>query len=80
MKKVRVPKQVIKKQVARSRCSGIPTGRKYQGKYVATSSFNSKAVIASGKDPLSVIKRASAKGHEDAVIAFIPDSKTYYIF
>ncbi len=61
-------------------CDSIPNNKKYQGKFVATASFTSKKVVASGRNPETVRERAVGKGYTSPVVVFIPDRKMYYIF
>lgn len=60
--------------------SFIPTGKKYQGKYVATESFNTRKVIASGKDPVVVRQKAIDSGVESPVVMYIPKATMFYVF
>jgi hypothetical protein len=54
--------------------------KQYQGKYVATASFNQSKVIASGKDPMKVRKQAVDSGAKSPVVVFVPKSTMFYIF
>lgn len=45
--------------------------KEFGGKYVATKSFDSNEVIASGKDPSKVLKEATKQGIDDPVINYI---------
>ncbi|MBN2522234.1 MAG: hypothetical protein JXB24_03120 [Bacteroidales bacterium] len=45
--------------------------KKFGGKYIATESFTSNKVIASGKDPAKVYKDATKKGVQEPVINYI---------
>jgi hypothetical protein len=58
----------------------VPTGKKYEGKYVATKSFNTRKVIASGKDPIKVRQKAVDSGAKSPVVMYIPTSTMFYIF
>lgn len=58
----------------------IPTSKKYQGKYVATATFNERKVLSSGKDPVQVRQKAIDKGVKSPVIVYIPEPTTVYIF
>ena len=58
----------------------ITSDTNYAGKYVATASFNTTKVIASGKDPKGVISRANKKGCESPVVFFVPDKNTLHIY
>jgi hypothetical protein len=46
--------------------------KKYGGKYIATKSFSSHKIIASGKDIVRVYEEAVKSGAKDPVIDFIP--------
>ncbi len=54
--------------------------KEYGGKYVATESFSSSEVIASGKNPSKVIKEATEKGVEEPVINYIPKEGVICIY
>lgn len=58
----------------------INDGKKYAGKFVATSSFNDKKVVASGKNPCDVRKQAIDKGHTSPVVFFVPSKNTIHIY
>ncbi len=45
--------------------------KKYGGKYIATASFESDEIIASGKDPSKVYEEAKEKGISEPVINYI---------
>jgi hypothetical protein len=64
---------------ANNSCS-VPRGEKYQGKYVATKSFNHGKVIASGNDPIKVRQRAIENGAKSPVVVYVPKSTMIYIF
>ena len=70
--------------MAKGKKAQLPTlikdGKKYENKYVAFADFNSKEVIASGKDPLKVIKAAKAKGVPNPTIVFIPAEDVALIY
>lgn len=55
-------------------------GKKYVGKYVAMVSFNKKAVVASGKDPIDVRNRAERKGVDCPVIMYVPPKDAFNVF
>ena len=57
----------------------INNGQKYRGKFVATSSFNDKNVIASGTDPQKVIARAEKKC-DSPVVFFVPKKNAIHIY
>ena len=54
--------------------------KEFGGKYVATESFTSSEVIASGKDPSKVIKEAAKQGVEEPVINYIYKEGVVCIF
>jgi len=58
----------------------IPTSKKYQGKYVATATFNECKVLSSGKDPAQVRQKAIDKGIKSPVVVYVPKSTMTYIF
>lgn len=57
----------------------INNGQKYRGKFVATSSFNDKNVIASGTDPQKVIASAEKKC-DSPVVFFVPKKNAIHIY
>ncbi len=56
------------------------TGGQYQGKYIATKTFNARKVIASGNNPMKVRKEAIKNGAKSPVVVYVPKSSTIYIF
>ena len=52
----------------------------FGGKYVATKSFSSSEVIASGKNPSKVQKRALKLGIKEPVINYIPKEGVVCIY
>ncbi len=54
--------------------------RKYMGKYVVIQSFNHRAVIASGKDPIEVMDRAERKGFKNPLVIFVPPKGVVNIY
>jgi len=57
----------------------IKNGSRYRGKFVATSSFNDKNVIASGVDPEKVMEKAESKC-DSPVIFFVPQKNAIHIY
>ncbi|MBN1796737.1 MAG: hypothetical protein JW804_08690 [Sedimentisphaerales bacterium] len=57
----------------------INNGQRYRGKFVATSSFNDKNVIASGKDPRRVIEKAEEQC-DSPVVFFLPKKNAIHIY
>ena len=57
----------------------INNKEKYRGKFVATSSFNDKDVIAFGNDPQKVIERAEKKC-DSPVMFFVPKENAIHIY
>lgn len=58
----------------------LVSGKKYRGKYVALNSFNSQKVVASGVEPVDVVKKAEEKGVKSPVIVFVPEKKLTHIY
>lgn len=54
--------------------------KKYHGKYVALSSFSNGRVMASGKAPEEVHRRAKEKGVKSPVIVFVPEKNLINIY
>jgi len=50
----------------------LVSGKRYDGKYVAFAPGQGKRVIAWGKDPADVAKRARSRGVSEPALAFIP--------
>ena len=57
----------------------IKNAGRYAGKFVATSSFNDKNVIAFGIDPQKVIEKAEKKC-DSPVVFFVPEKNTVHIY
>lgn len=53
---------------------------KYNGKYIAMKSFQDKTIVAYGKIPAIVLKKAGLKGYKDAVLMFIHKKETICIY
>lgn len=53
---------------------------RYEGKYIATSTFNSKSVVASGKDPIAVRERAVAKGFGSPVVMYVAKRGSFNLY
>jgi hypothetical protein len=58
----------------------LVTEKRYEGKYVAFSPSTGKKVIASGRDPGSVIEKARSKGVSIPAIVFVPKQGLAYIY
>lgn len=54
--------------------------RRYYDKYVAFSSFGDGKIVAYGKNPSKVIKKAREKGHKEPVIVYVPDPNIPQIY
>lgn len=54
--------------------------QKYRGQYVAVASFSKGQVVASGKDPEVVARRAEKKGVKSPVIIFVPGENLTHIY
>ncbi|MBE0537617.1 MAG: hypothetical protein IH624_18280 [Phycisphaerae bacterium] len=57
-----------------------PARSRYEGKYVATASFNDRKVLACGRDPVAVRARAQGKGIASPVITYVPRGDAFNIF
>jgi len=64
---------------ANNNCA-VSAGENYQGKYIATKSFNHSKIIASGKDPIKVRQEAIESGSKSPVVVYVPESTMIYIF
>ncbi len=53
---------------------------KYNGKFIATESFNSNKVIAHGSTIIKAYNRAQEKGFKDPVIDFVPKKGSVCIY
>jgi len=53
---------------------------KYEGRYVALKSFRDNAVVASGKTPLSALKKARAAGVQNPVVILVPRKDVVQIY
>lgn len=53
---------------------------KYNGLYVAVKDFDDNTVIASGKEPQEVYKKAIKNGFNDPVILYVPLKDTIQIY
>lgn len=58
----------------------LVTQKKYLGKYVALKSLKDNKVVASGKKPIEVVRRANKKGISAPVIIFVPESSMTHIY
>ena len=54
--------------------------QKYRERYVALESFGSSKVVASGRDPSTVLRTALKKGIESPVILFIPKKDAVQVY
>ncbi len=52
----------------------------YSGKYVALASFANNSVVASGKDPMKVMKAAQKLGCASPVITFVPKKSEVFVY
>jgi hypothetical protein len=53
---------------------------KYEGQYVALKSFSDNTVVASGRTPLSVMKKARAAGVRNPVVILVPHRDVVQIY
>ena len=56
------------------------TARKYQGHHVAYENFNSKKIVAFGDDPVTVINKAKKQGFSNAVLSYVPEANTTFVY
>ncbi|MCS7151734.1 MAG: DUF5678 domain-containing protein [Endomicrobia bacterium] len=54
--------------------------KKYYGKYVAIKNFKNPVVVAYGKDPQEVYRKAVKKKYFDPLIVFVPDKNIVQIY
>ena len=66
--------------MAKKRHQMLVRDEKYRGKYVAFQDFNSRDVVASGRDPSKVIDNARKKGVDSPVFLFVPKKGTTYLY
>jgi len=53
---------------------------KFNGRYVAMKNFDDKTIVGVGDDPGKALRDAESKGHEDAVILYVPEKDTVHIY
>ena len=53
---------------------------KYNGRYVAMKSFEDHAIVGVGDDPEAALRDASAHGHENPVLLYIPEKEAVLIY
>lgn len=58
----------------------LVAGKRYRGLYVALKSFHENTVIASGKEPAGVVKRAHLKGIENPVLVYVPEKNFSHVY
>ena len=58
----------------------LVTQKKYIGKYVALKSLKDNKVVASGRKPVEVVRRANKKGVSSPVIIFVPASNMTHVY
>ncbi|MDP8236810.1 MAG: DUF5678 domain-containing protein [Candidatus Erginobacter occultus] len=58
----------------------LVTDQRYRGRYVAVDSFSKGKVVASGKVPEVVARRAEKKGVKSPVIIFVPGENLTHIY
>ena len=54
--------------------------KKYEGKYVAFDSSKGKKIVASGKNPGTLIEKARKLGVSIPAIVFVPKGNVAYIY
>ncbi|MBF0276024.1 MAG: hypothetical protein HQK84_12410 [Nitrospinae bacterium] len=58
----------------------LVTQKNMEGKYVALKSYFDRTIIASGKDPLNVVKRVEKKGVKNSVLVYVPEKDTVHVY
>ena len=53
---------------------------KYDGKYVALRSFTDSEVLASGDDPIKVMKAAKEQGAASPVLFYVPERDMTFVY
>ncbi len=53
---------------------------KYNGRYVAMKNFDDKTIVGVSDDPGKALRAAESKGHENAVILYVPEKDTVHIY
>lgn len=53
---------------------------KFNGRYVAMKNFDDKTIVGVGDDPEKALRDAESKGHENAVILYVPEKDTVHIY
>ncbi len=54
--------------------------QRYRGRYVAVDSFSKGKVVASGKDPAVVARKAEKKDVKSPVVIFVPGENLTHIY
>jgi hypothetical protein len=67
-------------QTSESNCLIQGDASRYYKKYVAEPSFSDRRVVAFGKNPIKVIKKARQRGYEHPVIFYVPHPETILIY
>jgi len=52
----------------------------FNGRYVAMKNFDDKTIVGVGDDPEMALRDAESKGHENAVILYVPEKDTVHIY
>ena len=52
----------------------------FNGRYVAMKNFDDKTIVGVGDDPEKALRDAESKGHENAVILYVPEKDTVHIY
>jgi hypothetical protein len=70
----------VKRKVKKTEVPPLVTDKKYAGNYVVLASFLDNTVVAYGKDLGRVLEEARAKGYDEPVFAYIPESGVVCIY
>jgi len=52
----------------------------FSGRYVAMKNFDDNTIVGVGDDPEKALMDATSKGHENAVIFYVPEKDTVHIY
>ncbi|MBU0734147.1 MAG: hypothetical protein KKG10_08340 [Proteobacteria bacterium] len=52
----------------------------FNGRYVAMKNFDENTIVGVGDNPENALKDAESKGHENAVILYVPEKDTVHIY
>ncbi len=54
--------------------------KKYRGYHVAYANINSNTVVAYGKNPAEVLRKARKRGYPDASLAYVPEENEIFMY